>query len=400
MKAETGRSKAGKSGISSMTAAGRLAAMLSVLLLTLIFTAFSTGRSFAASDVNAEIPNASDKVTEARVEALLSQMSTAEKISQMMMVAMPAKDAASVQEKYQFGGYILFGRDFARTNRKGMKRLLRSCQTASDIPMLMAVDEEGGTVVRASLYRKFRKKAFRSPAQVYKAGKYRAITKDTRKKDKFLKELGLNCNFGPVADVPYRKGDFMYKRAFSTKAGKTGKFVELAVSRMGRDDVVSALKHFPGYGNCGDTHGRIIKDKRSKLTFMTRDLRPFRAGIKAGADMVMMSHTIVKAFDKKNPASLSKKVNAYLRNELGFDGVIITDGLGMKGVTDFAGGDQGKAAVLAVKAGNDMICATGNYRKCHKALKKAVASGDIPEEQIDDSVRRILRVKIRRGIIK
>ena len=88
--------------------------------------------------------------------------------------------------------------------------------------------------------------------------------------------------------------------------------------------------------------------------------------------MVMVSHTIVYAFDKKRPASLSKKVHKYIRNEMGFDGVIITDGLAMEGVTDFVGGDEGKAAVRAVQAGNDMLCVTGDYKKVYRAVRKAV----------------------------
>jgi beta-N-acetylhexosaminidase len=131
-----------------------------------------------------------------------------------------------------------------------------------------------------------------------------------------------------------------------------------------------------------------------------RDLRPFRAGIKAGADMIMVSHVIVRAFDKKNPASISPAVNRYLRKDMEFDGVIITDGLGMNGVRDLAGGDISKAAVLAVRAGNDMLCITSDHERCFSEIKKAVIRGDIPEEQIDDSVRRILLMKIRRGIIK
>lgn len=345
-------------------------------------------------------PTYAAESTEQKVERLLSKMTLEEKVAQMMVVAMPSSKAATVQKKYQFGGYILFGRDFARTNKKGMKKQLKSCQSASKTPMLMAVDEEGGTVVRASLYKKYKKKKFKSPSQVYKAGGYKGITKDTKKKDKFLKSLGINTNFAPVADVPYKKSNFMGKRAFSTDATKTSKYINLTVTQMGKDKTVSALKHFPGYGGNGDTHGRIIRDNRSKSTFEKRDLKPFATGIIAGADMIMMSHTIVNAFDSKNPTSLSPKAVKYLREEMGFNGVIITDGLAMKGVTNFVGGDQGKAAVRAAKAGNDMLCVTGSYTKCYNALVKAAKNGEIPEDQIDESVRRILRMKIKRGIIK
>ena len=365
---------------------GRIAALL---MAVLVFTA-----GFAGS-----VQSSHALTDEQRAEQILQGMSANEKVAQMIVAAMPASDAAKIQKEYQFGGYILFGRDFARTNKAGMKSTIDACQKASKVAMLVGTDEEGGTVVRASLYKKYRKSKFRSPRQVYKKGKYKAIVKDTKTKDKFLKGMGLNCNFGPVADTPYKKSNFMYKRAFSTKASRNSKFVKKTVAQMGKDGVVSVLKHFPGYGKNGDTHGKIIRDKRKKATFVLRDLKPFKSGIKAGADMVMVSHTIVNAFDSKRPASLSPAVISYLRGTMGFSGVIITDGLGMKGVTDFAG-SQGNAAVQAVQAGNDMICATGNYKECYNALLSAVNNGKISEKQIDDSVRRILVMKLRRGIIK
>ena len=359
-----------------------LCAFIAIILMGVVFT----------RPVFADSP-------EQQANRILAGMSTKQKIAQIMVVAMPASDAAAVQEKYQFGGYILFGRDFYRTGKNGMKKLISSLQEKSDIPMLMGTDEEGGTVVRASLYSGYRKSRFRSPRQVYKAGGYKEIIRDTKNKDRFLKSLGLNCNFGPVADVPYNRYDFIYDRAFSTGAGKTKKFVKLTVSQMGSDNVLSVLKHFPGYGGNGDTHSRIIRDKRSLRTFKRRDLKPFAAGIKAGADMIMVSHIKVDAFDSKKPASLSGKVHKYLRNEMGFEGVIITDGLDMSGIMDFVGGDQGKAAVMAFRAGNDMLCVTGNYKACYRALRNAVKKGDISGKQLDRSVKRILLLKIKRGII-
>ena len=359
-----------------------------ILLLTALLTISFSASAFAA------------ETADQKAERILSKMSTDEKIAQMMVVAMPSKKAAAVQKKYQFGGYILFGKNFAGTNSRGMKNIIRSCQRSSKVPMLMGVDEEGGTVVRASLYKRYRKSRFRSPRQVYRSGGYRSITNDTGNKDAFLRSLGLNCNFAPVADVPYRKSNFMYQRAFSTNASGVSRFIRLSVSRMKKDNVVSVLKHFPGYGGNGDTHGKIIRDRRSRFTFVTRDLKPFAAGIQSGADMIMVSHTVVNTFDKKNPASLSPAVHRYLRRNMKFSGVIITDGLGMKGVTDFAGGDSGKAAVRAVRAGNDMLCITTDYSRCHSAIKRAAARGEISQKQIDDSVKRILLMKIRRGIIK
>ena len=352
-----------------------------------------------ALGLSAALPAYAQETDEEKADRILSEMTLKEKIAQMMVVSMPSDKAASIQSKYQFGGYILFARDFEKRNKKSFKRLIKSCQKKSDIKMLIAVDEEGGTVVRASYYRKFRKSQFRSPRQVYRRGGYKAIINDTKAKDKFLKSLYINTNFGPVADVPYKKSNFMYDRAFSTKSSRTVKFIRKSVTQMDKDDMICALKHFPGYGGNGDTHGRIIRDKRSIKKFKRRDLKPFKAGISSGADMIMVSHTIVNAFDRKRPASLSPAVMKYIRKDMKFDGVIITDGLGMKGVTNFAG-SQGNAAVKAVRAGNDMICATGDYKKCYNALLKAARDGRISKSRIDSSVKRILLMKIKRGIIK
>lgn len=343
---------------------------------------------------------ASGQDIDARAKQILKGMSRDEKIAQLMMVGVPAKGAVKLQEKYQFGGYILFAKDFSGSTQKSFRRKVKLWQKASDINMLIAVDEEGGTVVRASLYRQFRRKRFKSPRQVYNSGGYDGITADTKKKDRFLRDLGINCNLAPVADVPYSSSDFIYSRAFSTSMKRTKKFVKLTVSRMDRDNMVSALKHFPGYGGNGDTHGNLIRDRRALSTFQKRDLKPFATGISNGADMVMASHVIVNAWDRKRPASLSPAVHKYLRNEMGFDGVIITDGLAMAGICDFVDGDEGEAAVRAVKAGNDMLCVTGDHQTVFKALKRAVKSGRISRKQLDRAALRIIKMKIRRGIVK
>ena len=161
---------------------------------------------------------------------------------------------------------------------------------------------------------------------------------------------------------------------------------------MKKNNLVSTLKHFPGYGGNGDTHTLMITDRRSKKTFTSRDLKPFSAGIRAGCDMIMVSHNIVNCFDRSAPASLSKKVHKYLL------GVIITDELSMTGAAAFAGSSS-KAAVKAIQAGNDMICTT-QYKEQFDAVYKAFKDGKISKSQINESVKRILIMKLDRGIIK
>ena len=341
-----------------------------------------------------------DGQLDARAKEIVSGMSLYEKVNQMMIVKMPEKRIVDIAKKNRYGGYILFGYNFQNTKKSTMIKTIKKCQKVSKINMLMCVDEEGGTVVRASLYRHFRKSRFRSPRQVYRSGGYKGIARDTKTKDKFLKSIGLNCNFAPVADVPYKSSNFIYQRGFSKSAAGTSKFIAITIKQMKKDKVVSCMKHFPGYGGNGDTHGQIIRDKRPKSTFKKRDLRPFQKGVDKGADMIMVSHIIVNAFDRKRPASLSKNVHKYLRHEMGFEGVIICDGLGMEGVRKFVGGNTAKAAVKAVQAGNDMLCVTSSRVDCQRAIRKAVKDGKISRKQIDRSVTRIIKMKLKRGIIK
>ena len=330
-----------------------------------------------------------------RVAAMIAAMSLKEEIAQMLLVYEPS-DAKKLQKQYQYGGYVMFANSFKNSNKKKIKSKIKGWQSVSEIPMFIAVDEEGGGVVRVSKYKQFRKTPFASPQKLYKQGGYKKIKSDTKEKAKLLKSLGINTNFAPVADVPYKKSDYIYSRTFSTSAKSTAKYITTVVETM--KDMVGSLKHFPGYGGNRDTHTGMTVDKRSKKTFQTRDLLPFQAGIDEGAPMIMVSHNVVNCFDKKNPASLSKKVHRYLREEMEYDGIIITDGMGMQAITDRYG-SPGDAAVAAVLAGNDMLCTPYGVRSVN-AIYKAVKSGKIKRSRIDESVRRILQTKLDYGILK
>ena len=166
---------------------------------------------------------------------------------------------------------------------------------------------------------------------------------------------------------------------------------------MKQEGIGSVLKHFPGYGNNSDTHTGIAHDERSFDTFSDSDFIPFQAGIDAGADMVLVSHNIVSCMDSEKPASLSPTVHDILRNRLGFDGVIMTDDLSMDGIRDFT--DDQQAAVMAVLAGNDLICCT-DYQTQIPAVIEAAASGEISEQMIDEAVMRILKMKQSLGLLE
>ena len=332
----------------------------------------------------------------ARAQELLGGMTLEEKVGQMFIARCPETDAAQLAADYHLGGYILFGRDFKDKTAEQVTTDIQSCQDAAEIPLLIAVDEEGGTVNRVSSNPNLRSSPFRSPQSLYSEGGLELVRSDAQEKCRLLESLGININFAPVCDVSQDPADFIYDRTLGRDAQETSQYVAAVVETMAEEGMGSVLKHFPGYGNNTDTHTGVAYDDRPYDTFLTSDFLPFQAGIAAGADMVLVSHNIVSAMDEASPASLSPEVHRVLREDLGFTGVIVTDDLVMDGVRDFAGDDE--AAVLAVQAGNDLLCCT-DFQTQVPAVLAAVESGEITEEQIDAAVLRVLTMKLRLGIL-
>lgn len=323
-------------------------------------------------------------------EAILRDMTLEEKVGQMFIARCPKEDAAQLAADYHLGGYILFGRDFTGKTKAQVIDTVQSYQDSVEIPLLIGVDEEGGTVNRVSLNTQLRAVPFWSPQELYAEGGFELIRSDTLEKCRLLASLGINLNFAPVCDVSQDPDDFIYQRSFGRDAQQTAEYVKTVVEVMTGQGMGCVLKHFPGYGSNEDTHTGIAYDKRPYETFQSADFLPFQAGIDAGANMVLVSHNVVACMDGDYPASLSPRVHEILREELGFEGVIITDDLAMDGIRDFTGDSQ--AAVLAVLAGNDMLCCT-DFETQIPAVIQAVKQGVISEEQINQSVLRILSLK-------
>lgn len=327
----------------------------------------------------------------------IQDMSLEEKVGQMFFARFPEADVISEIKSQNPGGYILFGRDFKNKTRDQIIEQINQCQEISKIPLLMGVDEEGGTVVRVSAYKAFADTPFMSPQTLYKNGGFDLIKEDTINKAKLLSSLGINVNLAPVCDVPENTSDYIYDRSFGTDKDLTAKFVEIVVNTMNEQNLSSVLKHFPGYGNNVDTHTGIAIDKRELQHFYDIDFVPFKAGINANVQSVMVSHNIVESMDPESPASISKNVHDILRDELRFTGVIMTDDLAMDGIKKYATNES--AAVLAVKAGNDMIISSDLAIQKAEVIN-AVKSGSISEELINNAVKRIIAWKYYMGIIK
>lgn len=331
-----------------------------------------------------------------QAQSILETMTLEEKVGQMFIARCPEENAAQKAADYHLGGYILFGRDFAQKTGAEIVRTIRDYQDAVKIPLFIGVDEEGGTVNRISTNPRLRAVPFWAPQELYAAGGFDLIRSDTQEKCILLHSLGINLNFAPVCDVSQDPNDFIYSRSFGQDAPQTAQYVRTVVETMAQEGMGSVLKHFPGYGNNADTHSGMAYDDRPYETFRTSDLLPFEAGIDSGASMVLVSHNVIRCMDDRFPASLSPAVHRVLREELNYSGVIITDDLFMEGVRDFAPDNQ--TAVLAVQAGNDLLCCR-DFEVQIPAVLNAVKEGAISESRIDESVLRILELKLHLGMI-
>ena len=330
------------------------------------------------------------------IRLMLNQMSLEERVGQLFLARCDANTAVTDLQTYHLGGFVLFAQDFEEQTPNSLREKLTSYQSAAKIPMLIAVDEEGGTVTRVSRYSAFRASPFLSPREYYAQGGMELVLQAEEEKSQLLHGLGISVNLGPVCDLADDPQAFMYQRSMGSDIQTVSDFVTGTVQIIGETSIGSALKHFPGYGNNTDTHTGMAVDNRSLDDLTQRDLLPFTAGIQAGCDAILVSHTIVEAFDPSLPASLSPTVHQYLRENMGFSGVILTDDLVMQAITDTYG--AGEAAVMAVLAGNDLLCST-EYATQYQAVLDAVLEGRIDIDVLNQAVRHVLQWKIDLGLL-
>ena len=341
-----------------------------------------------------------EAAAEQRVNEIVAGMTTEQKVGQLFMVR--GNTAIKLNElvsRIQAGGVVLFADDFKGKTAEQVQSMTADLQSASDGKMLVATDEEGGTVVRVSRNSRLRSSRFMSPQALYKAGGFERIEEDTREKCELLHSLGLNMNLAPVADVCESTRGFIYKRSFGKDAQATSEYVTTVVRTMKQTPVACCVKHFPGYGDTReDTHEKLVVNTKTQEELFACDLVPFVNAIRYGADAIMLTHTVVKSVDSETPASLSPDVVALIRETMGFEGVIVSDGLEMGAINQYSGGDSGKVCVLAVNAGVDVLCAPKNPVSDYTAVLRAVESGEIDAGRLDESVRRIVKLKIRLGL--
>ena len=367
-----------------------------LLLITLILFSACNHKEEMYIPVNQEEEEIKEEIVLTKEEEILNSMTLEEKIGQLFIVRYENIDEEDEVKQYQLGGITFYGKDFRYEDKDSIIELINSLQSDVKIPMFMSVDEEGGSVARVSRWYQYRSEIFLSPRDYYEQGGLDLVLQMEEEKAQLLSSLGLNMNLSPVADISDKPGAFMYDRSLGEDAYTTAEFVCRTAKISADYGVGSVIKHFPGHGNNTDTHFYTTRDTRSLEELKENDLIPFQAAMDDGYSAVMIGHTVVEALDDEYPASLSKKVHDYIRKQMSFDGVIMPDALDMDTVSSSFNGEN--VAVLAIMAGNDILC-TSEYKEQYEAVLQAVKDNKISIEQIDESVLRILRWKLQLGII-
>ncbi|MCL2099024.1 MAG: glycoside hydrolase family 3 protein [Oscillospiraceae bacterium] len=345
------------------------------------------------------------------VESIIENMSIEQKIGQMFILS-ARRDGSGVGitginqntrdliNNYNIGGFILFSENIATAEQTA--DYINDLQRESALPMFIAVDEEGGRVLRTEALDVPRAAAAMS---IGDTGDAQNAYKSARTIAGYLLPLGFNVNFAPVADVfTNPQNTVIGDRAFSSEADTTARMVEHFTRGLLDGNILPAVKHFPGHGDTlEDSHFGAAVTYKTLEELLECELIPFKAGIKAGAPFVMVGHINAPNsgvdFTIPEPALFSPYLlQLILRGQLGFEGIIITDALDMGAVTKYY--DSAETAVKAVLAGVDILLMPADFEQAYTGIIQAAESGVIPVERIDESVRRILTVKYNAGIIE
>lgn len=340
------------------------------------------------------------------VDETLAGMTLHEKVCQMMFVTpeeLTGEDGVTVAgdatrqalENYPVGGIVYFAKNLESQDQ--VKEMIDNSQKYSSIGLFVATDEEGGVVNRlmdtvgttyiGSMY-------------YYKDDGDETAYENAYTIANDMSALGFNLDFAPVADVWSNPDNTVIgERAYSDDYAQAAELVGNAVKGFNDGGVMCTLKHFPGHGDTAeDSHYSSAYVHRTKEEIMADEMQPFRSGIEAGAEFVMVGHLIVPDIDEV-PATLSYKIaTGILRDELKFEGVAITDSFEMESIADNYSVDD--AVVMSVKAGMDMILQPKDMASAVNSIEQAVADGELSEDRIDEGVRRILTLKESRGLLK
>jgi beta-N-acetylhexosaminidase len=351
-------------------------------------------------------PNFLDSALTQDIETRLAQMSVEAKVGQLFMIFFTGSEVSphlkQMIQSYQVGGIILYTIAGNLRNLEQIRELVAQAQALSRIPLLVSIDQEGGSVVRLPAPATH----FPSAMMLGATGSPDLAHEMARATAQELLALGINVNFAPVVDVNSNPANpIIGNRAFGSDPVLVSQFGLAALRGYQQSGVIPCAKHFPGHGDTDqDSHLSLPTIHRSLAQLEAIDWIPFRRAIEAGVELIMTAHVRIPALADK-PATLSPEImQACLRDHLGFEGVIITDSLTMGALAQTYSPAQ--AAVMAFWAGCDILLFGADrgvgpevQLSAYLHLLELVKQGSIPPERLDQSVRRILRLKARYGLL-
>ena len=354
------------------------------------------------------------------VEELMAAMSLEEKIGQLFIIrpesvceeltpqqahetdeyGVTAWTGAMTEklERYPAGGFALFGKNISDPDQ--LSAFIAAMEQASPLPPLIGVDEEGGVVSRLANNPNFQLPQYESMAAIGSGGDTDAARALGLTIGGYLREYGFNLDFAPVADVNSNPENIVIgERSFGSDPYLVSQMVGAELEGLHEAGILGCIKHFPGHGDtAGDTHEGYVSISKTWEELKLTELIPFADNL-AAADMVMIAHiSLPNVTSDGLPASLSEElVSGRLRGELGYEGVIISDSLAMSAITqNFS---SGEAALLALNAGVDILLMPEDYTAAFEALIQAVEDGRLSTERIDESLRRVLELKLSCGLL-
>lgn len=346
---------------------------------------------------------------------VLGKMSLREKVGQLFIVrpealaensnaeTAPATDRVddaviSRLEEYPVGGVVLFSRNI--TGAEQLPEFISGLQKNSKYPLFIAVDEEGGRVARIANSGYYDVASYKSMEDIGKSGDASKAEEVGRQIGLYLKKLGFNLDFAPVADINTNPQNIVIgDRSYGSDPSLVAEMVSAQLDGMHDSGIMGTLKHFPGHGDTkDDTHSGYVSIEKTWDELKVCELIPFTASLPK-TDMVMVSHiTAVNVTNDNLPSSMSEMmITEKLRNELGYDGVVITDAMAMGAVADNY--TSAEAAVTAVKAGVDIVLMPQNLDEAFNGVMNAVTDDEISMARLDESVLRILKMKAKYKLI-
>ncbi|SHK60291.1 beta-N-acetylhexosaminidase [Fibrobacter sp. UWT2] len=344
----------------------------------------------------------------------VSKMSIREKVGQMFFVRPEALDTSihwneyaelpdfklqkvnetmlAINKDYPIGGMILYAHNIVDESQ--LEAFIAEIRKLNGSPFL-AIDEEGGRVARIANNENFDVPKYESMAAIAESGDPNEAYKAAFTIGSYIKEYGFDIDYAPVADVNTNPENIVIgPRAFSDDPETAADFVVSYLNGLDSAGIIGTLKHFPGHGDVKtDTHSGYAETNKTWDEMLKCEMIPFKAGIKAGAQMIMTAHIAApKVTGNELPATLSPVIlQDKLRGELGFNGVIVTDAMDMGAITTQFG--NAEAAIKSIQAGVDVVLCSREFTQVFDAVVKAVENGDIKESRIDESVKRILALK-------